>query len=103
MARPLRFSEDPVSKLSVWARRVAFFALIATLLSIVIVRSGLLELFPALATFGGALCFAAFAILLGLAAFISIWNNGLSGLGSALSAIFIGAALLAYPAYLGYR
>jgi uncharacterized protein (DUF1499 family) len=102
MARP-RFAEDPVSKLAVWARRVAFFALIATLLSIVIVRSGLLELFPALATFGGALCFAALAILLGLAAFASIWSSGVSGLGSALTAIFIGLALLAYPGYLAYQ
>jgi uncharacterized protein (DUF1499 family) len=98
-----RITDDPVSQLAVWARRVAFFSLFATLLSIIIVRSGLLEIFPALATFGAALCFAVIAILLGLAAFVSIWKDGLAGLGSVFTALFIGAALLAYPSYLGYK
>lgn len=98
-----RISDDPMSQLAVWARRTAFFALIATVLSIIIVRSGLLEIYPALATFAGALCFAVIAILLALAAFVSIWNHGLSGLGSVFTALFIGAALLAYPSYLGYK
>ena len=98
-----RFSDDPMSQLAVWARRTAFFSLFATLLSIIIVRSGLLEIFPALATFGAALCFAAIAILLALGAFVSIWKDGLAGLGSVFTALFIGTALLAYPAYLGYK
>lgn len=98
-----RYSDDPMSQLAVWARRVAFFALFATLLSIIIVRSTLLEIFPAMATFAGALCFAVIAILLALAAFVTIWKDGLAGLGSVFTALFIGAALLAYPAYLGYK
>ncbi len=98
-----RYSDDPMSQLAVWARRVAFFSLFATLLSIIIVRSGLLEIFPAMATFAGALAFAALAILLGLCAFVSIWKDGLAGLGSVFTALFIGAALLAYPSYLGYK
>ncbi len=98
-----RISEDPLSHLAIWARRVAFFSLLATLLSIVIVRSGLLEVFPALATFAAALAFAVIAILLGLAAFVSIWKDGTSGLGSVVTALLIGAALLAYPSYLGLK
>lgn len=102
MAR-LRFSDDPMSQLAIWARRIAFFALVATVLSIIVVRSGFLEIEPSLATFGGALVFAALAILLGLAAFVTIWIDGLSGLGHAMLAIFIGLVILAYPAYLGYK
>jgi uncharacterized protein (DUF1499 family) len=102
MAR-LRFADDPTSRLAIWARRFAFFSLVATLLSIIVVRSGFLEIEPSLATFGGALVFAALAILLGLAAFVTIWKDGLNGLGHALLAIFIGLLLLAYPAYLGTK
>jgi hypothetical protein len=102
MAR-LRFSDDPMSRLAVWARRFAFFSLVATLLSIIVVRSGFLEIEPSLVTFGGALVFAVLAILLALASFITIWRDGLDGIGHALIAILIGAALLAYPGYLGLK
>lgn len=98
-----RFSEDPVSRLAIWARRLVLFALVATLLSIIIVRSGLLEVFPALMTFGGALALAMIAMLLALASFVPIWKDGAAGIGSALSTLLIGAALLAYPGYLGLK
>ena len=98
-----RLAEDPTSRLAIWARRCAFFSLVATLLAIVIVRSGLLEIVPALATLAGALVFAAFAIVLAFGAFVVVWRDGSEGGGYALSALVIGVALLAYPAYLGYR
>jgi uncharacterized protein (DUF1499 family) len=93
-------AEQPTSRLAVWARRTAFFSLIATILAIVIVRSGLLEFKPALATFGGALVFSIVALLLAFAAFVVIWREGLMGIGYSLTAIGIGLALLAYPSYL---
>jgi len=67
------------------------------------VRSGLLEVWPALTTFGGALAFAALALLLALAAFVVIWREGLEGVGYSLVAIAISVALLAYPTYLVAR
>lgn len=96
-----RMSEQPVSRLAVWARRLALFSFVAALLAIIIVRSGLLEIEPALATFGGALCLAILAILFALAALAVIWKDGLTGLGHVFTALFLGATLLAYPAYLG--
>jgi uncharacterized protein (DUF1499 family) len=95
-----RIAEEPMSMTAVWARRLALFSLVACVLSIVIVRSGLLEIKPALATFAGALAFAGFAIVLAFAAFVVIWRQGTNGLGSALLALFLGLVLLAYPAYL---
>jgi Protein of unknown function (DUF1499) len=96
-------AEEPVSRLAIWARRMALFSLAAALLSIVIVRSGLLEIGPALVTFAGALACAVIALVLALAAFVVIWKHGLRGLGHSLGAIAIGLTLLAYPTYLSLR
>jgi uncharacterized protein (DUF1499 family) len=98
-----RLSEEPMSRLAIWARRVALFALVACLLSIVIVRSGMLEIVPALATFAAAQLLAAVAILLAFGAFVVIWRQGLDGLRYAVAALFISLALIAYPTYLGVR
>jgi uncharacterized protein (DUF1499 family) len=98
-----RIVEEPIARTALWSRRLALFALVASILSVIIVRSGLLEIRPALVTFAGALAFAVFAIILAFAAFVVIWRQGLDGLGSALMGLFIGIALLAYPAYLGLR
>jgi uncharacterized protein (DUF1499 family) len=103
MARRPTFGDEPTSRLAAWSRRLAVFALAVTILSIGIVRSGLLEIVPALATFGAALVFAALAILFAFASFVVIWRDGLAGLGYSLLGLFLGIAILAYPGYLGYR
>ncbi|HEY1475228.1 MAG TPA: DUF1499 domain-containing protein [Pseudolabrys sp.] len=103
MARRPIIGDEPVSRLAAWSGRLALFALAVTALSIIIVRSGLLEVVPALTTFAAALVFAALAVLLSIMAFVAIWRQGLSGLGSALLGLFLGLMLLAYPSYLGYR
>jgi uncharacterized protein (DUF1499 family) len=98
-----RLPDEPNSRLAIWSRRFALFAVAAALIAIIIVRAGLIEALPGMATFGGALAFAGLGILLALASFVTIWRQGLGGLGYAVTAIFVGAALLAYPAYLGYK
>ena len=98
-----RLPEEPISRLALWARRVAVFSIPVVLLAIMIVRSGLLEVQPALATFGGALALAFVAILLALGAFIVIWREGLRGIGHAVLAMAIGMGILAYPGYLASR
>jgi uncharacterized protein (DUF1499 family) len=98
-----RLPDEPNSRLAIWSRRFALFAIAAALIAIIIVRAGLIEALPGMATFGGALAFAGLGILLALASFVTIWRQGLGGLGYAVTAIFIGAALLAYPAYLGVK
>jgi hypothetical protein len=97
------FPDEPVSKVAIWSSRLGWFAFAVAVLSIIIVRSGLLEIVPALATFAAALVFAGLAILLAFAAFVVIWRQGLGGLGRALLGLFLGLALLAYPAFLGSR
>jgi len=102
MAR-LRIADQPVSRLAVWARRVGGFAVAVLLLAIIIVRGGILEIIPSLGAVGGAFILALIAVLLALAAFVVIWREGTQGLGSALLALFIGLALLSYPAYLALQ
>jgi uncharacterized protein (DUF1499 family) len=98
-----RIAHEPTSRLAIWARRCALFSLAATVLAIIIVRTGLMEIEPALATLAGALLFAVLGILLALGAFIVIWNTGIEGAGKAFAAAGIGLALLAYPTFLGVR
>jgi uncharacterized protein (DUF1499 family) len=95
--------EEPLSRLAAWSNRLAWFALVATLISVIVVRGDLLEIRPALAMFAAALALAGLAILLALGAAVVIWRQGLSGIGRAVTGFFLGFALLAYPGYLALR
>jgi hypothetical protein len=105
MAR--RFSapylSEPMSGLAIWSRNLAVFAVVAVLVSILIVRFGFLEIKPALATFFGALACAGVSILVGLIGAAAIWQSGARGMSRILLAFLINALLLAYPAYLGLQ
>ena len=98
-----RYQSEPVSSLATWSRNFAIFAVVAVVVSILIVRFGFLEVKPALATFFGALACAALSILTGFAAFVAIWQNGSRGMGRILLAFLISTLLLAYPAYLALQ
>jgi len=97
------YQTEPVSALAAWARRLAVFSAIAAVSSIIIVRFGFLEVKPALATFLGSLGFAALSILVALAGFVAIWQNGSRGMSLILFALALDAVILAYPAYLGWQ
>ncbi len=98
-----RIAEEPVSRLAIWSRRIALFSLVATFIAVIIVRSGALDVVPALSTLGGALVLAVVAILLACGSMTVIWREGYGGLRQAVAAVAIGVALIAYPAYLGIR
>ena len=97
------YQSEPVSRLATWSRNLAVFSVVAVIVSILIVRFGFLEMKPALATFFGALGLAVLSILVGLAAFAAIWQNGSRGMGRIPLAFLINAAVLAYPAYLALQ
>jgi hypothetical protein len=96
-------TEQPVSRLAVWARRIVLFSLAATLIAVILVRSGALDIVPALSTLAGALVLACVAILVALGAGVVIWREGVGGGRQAATALFIGFALIAYPLYLGIK
>jgi uncharacterized protein (DUF1499 family) len=76
---------------------------VATVVSILVVRFGFLEMRPALATFFGSLACAGLSILVSLAAFAAIWQNGTRGMGRILAALLLDVLILAYPAYLAVQ
>jgi len=95
-----RLPEEPVSRLAIWSRWMAIFSIAVLLLALIIVRSGFLENLPSLVTLAAALGLALVAVVLAISAFVVIWNNGNRGLGLAVTALFIGLVMLAYPGYL---
>jgi hypothetical protein len=97
------YQSEPVSSLATWSRNLAVFSVVAVVVSILIVRFGFLEMKPALATFFGALALAGLSILVGLAAFAAIWQNGSRGMGRILLAMLISLLVLAYPVYLALQ
>src|SRR6478736_981465 len=97
------YQSEPVSGLATWARNLAVFAVVAVLVSVIIVRFGFLEIKPALATFFGGLAIAGLSILFGLAGFAAIWQNGSRGMARILLAFLISGVILAYPAYLALQ
>jgi uncharacterized protein (DUF1499 family) len=103
MARRYTVADEPMSRLAIWARRMAVFSLCAVFVSIVIVRSEWLDIRPAITTFVVALTPSLLALMLAVAALGVIWQEGMRGLGRAFAAVGIAGALLAYPAYLAYR
>src|SRR5258706_5798047 len=105
MARrfPAPYQSEAVPSLASWARNLAVFSVVAVVVSILIVRFGFLEMRPALATLFGALACAGLSILVGLAAFVAIWQNGSRGMSRILLALLIDAVVLAYPIYLGVQ
>lgn len=97
------YQSEPVSSLASWARNLAVFAVVAVVVSIIIVRFDFLEPKPALATFFGGLAISGLSILFGLAGFAAIWQNGSRGMARILLAFLIDGAILAYPAYLALQ
>jgi uncharacterized protein (DUF1499 family) len=97
------YQSEPFSGLATWSRRLAVFAGVVTLVSILIVRFGFLEIKPALMTFFGALACAGLSILVAFAGFVALWRNGSRGMGRILIALLLDTLILAYPAYLAVQ
>jgi hypothetical protein len=98
-----RTLEQPPSRLAIWSRRIALFSLAATIIAVLIVSSGALDIVPALSTLAGALLLAVVAVLFALAAGVVIWREGVRGVREALTGLLLALAIIAYPLYLGYE
>jgi uncharacterized protein (DUF1499 family) len=98
-----RIIEQPTSRLAVWSLRIALFSLLTTVIAVIVVRSGAVEIVPALSTLGGALALAALAILLAFGAAVSIWKDGVGGIGQAVAGLMIGLVPIAYPTFMALK
>jgi len=96
------YQSEPVSSLASWARNLAVFSVVAVLVSIIIVRQGFLEMHRRWRPSSARWLRRSFD-LVGLAAFVAIWQNGSRGMSRILLALLIDAVVLAYPAYLALQ
>lgn len=99
MIRRRLYTEVRVTWLATLARRLALFSLPVIVLAVALHRLGLVEYEVGFITLAAGLAIALVAVLVAAAAFVAIWNEGLRGLGRALSAFVLGVAVLAWPAF----
>ena len=81
--------------------RLALFAVVVTVLALLVVRSGRIEPQASFSALGAGLLVALAAVLIGAAALVEIWRRGTYGAERAFAGILIGLALLAMPAWYG--
>lgn len=99
MIRRRLYTEVRITWLATLSRRLAIFSLPVIVLAIALHRLGLVEYDVAIITLSAGLTVALIAVLVAVAAFVVIWNEGLRGLGRAIAAFVIGIAVLAWPAF----
>jgi hypothetical protein len=97
MIRRRLYTEVRVTWLATLSRRTAIFSLPVIALAIGLHRLGFVEYEVAYVTLLAGLAVALLGVLLAIAAFVVIWNEGLRGLGRAIAACVIGVAVLAWP------
>jgi uncharacterized protein (DUF1499 family) len=91
--------EEPVSRPAKWSPVVAWYALVVTIMAVLLVRSGRVDYPAGFAALGAGFALAGLAIALAVLGFVRIWQEGRRGLGSAVQGVFIAAAVLAYPGW----
>ena len=95
--------EEPVSRMAVWALRIAWFAVAVTLIAVALLRFGSVELRSGLVAVGAGLALALGAVGLAFAAFVRIWTEGRRGLGRAVWGLLLALLVLAYPGWFAVR
>lgn len=94
MIRRRLYVEERVSRLAVWSLRTAIFAVPVTLIGLALYLSEALDFRSALYTVIAGSAVALVALLLAIAGFVVIWNEGLRGLGRILGAAALALMLI---------
>jgi uncharacterized protein (DUF1499 family) len=95
--------EEPVSRPAKWSPVVAWYALLVTVMAVLLIRFGRVDYTAGFVTLGAGLAMALLAIALAGMGFIRIWQEGRRGLGSAVQGVFVAVLVLAYPAWFAVK
>src|SRR3954453_16445004 len=95
--------EEPVTRMALWSRIVAWLSLAVTAVAIVFMRLQIVDIFPGFASLGAGLGLAVVALVLALLAFVRIWMEGRRGLGPAVKGLLLALVILAGPGFYGVR
>ncbi|HEY9212890.1 MAG TPA: DUF1499 domain-containing protein [Ancylobacter sp.] len=94
MIRRRLYIEERVSHLAVWSLRTAVFALPVTAIGLALYVTETFDFRSALYTVLAGVGVAVLALLLAIAGFVVIWNDGLKGLGRVIGAAALALALI---------
>ncbi|MCJ8144620.1 DUF1499 domain-containing protein [Ancylobacter sp. A5.8] len=100
MIRRRLYVEERVSRLAIWSLRTAVFALPVTAIAIGLYALGTLDFRSAVYAVLAGVAVSGLALLLALAGFVVIWNEGLRGLSRVIAAAALALALIAPTATL---
>lgn len=95
--------EEPYSRPAKWSPMLAWFALVVTVMAVLLIRFGRIDYQPGFIALGAGLAIALVAVGMSFIAFVRIWQEGRRGLGSAIKGLIIAALVLAYPAVMAVR
>ncbi|WP_243372161.1 DUF1499 domain-containing protein [Microvirga solisilvae] len=95
--------EEPYSRPAKWSPTLAWFALVVTVLSALLIRFGRIDYQSGFVAMGFGLAMALIAVGLSLVAFIRIWQEGRRGFASAIKGLVLAVLVLGYPAFMGLK
>ena len=95
--------EEPVSRPAKWSPKLAWFALVVTILVVMLIRFGRIDYQSGFIALGAGIGIALLAVCLSFMGFVRIWQEGRQGLGSAIKGLLVAALVLAYPGYMALK
>jgi uncharacterized protein (DUF1499 family) len=95
--------EEPFSRPAKWSPMLAWFALVVTVMAVLLIRFNRVDYPSGFAALGAGLAIALVAVAMSLMGFVRIWQEGRRGLGSAIRGLVVAALVLAYPAVMAAK
>lgn len=95
--------DEPVAAAARWSLRFALFSMALSVIAILIVRTRTVDVASGVSVFAFAILSACAAVLLAVAASVTIWRTGRRGIGSAVAGVLLAALVLAWPAWLAVQ
>lgn len=95
--------EEPYSRPAKWSPKVAWFSLAVSLMTVLLIRWGLVDYEEGFVALAAGVGLALLAVLFSLLGFIRIWQEGRQGLGSAVKGLLIAVLVLAYPGLMAFK